>query len=111
MKRNRRTLRNHFLRRIKTLKENHIQEINRIHAHLNSHRVSLEKARNLNIALDVENSLLKERITALKTKKWYQYVAISWSDILPKENIVTNLQNKEGLIQPIDSEIINSLIK
>jgi len=38
-------------------------------------RESLEKAGKVNITLQVENALLKERIDALKTKKWYQFVA------------------------------------
>lgn len=84
---------------------------------INALKDSLEKARKLNLTLDVENSELKKRIAILKTKRWYQYIAVSWDDLLKRMDSiskipVTSMKNDEGtLLGSIDSSTLDKLFK
>lgn len=78
-------------------------------------RESLEKVSKLNLTLDVENSELKNRINILKTKRWYQYIAVTWDDLLKKADLiskipVTSMKSGEGtLLGQVDSSVFDTL--
>ena len=91
MKRSKKILRNHFLRRLKAEREKHIEEMRQKNYELIIARESLEKTRKLNLTLDVENSELKKRIAILKTKRWYQYIAVSWDDLLKRMDSISKI--------------------
>lgn len=76
MKRSKKILRNHFLRRLKVEREKHIEELSYKQYEINALKDSLEKASKLNLTLNTENSILKKRIRDLKTKRWYQFIAV-----------------------------------
>lgn len=87
MKRGRKELKNWFIRRLQAERNKQKIERNKLNTIIQDKQTeilclneALSNARNLNLTLDVKNSILKERITALKTKKWYQFFSIE----LPK---------------------------
>lgn len=117
MKRSKKVLRNHFLRRLKVEREKYNRLIANRDFVIAELQRDLEKARKLNLTLDVENSELKKRIAILKTKRWYQYIAVSWDDLLKRMDSiskipVTSMKNDEGtLLGNIDSSTLDKLFK
>ena len=117
MKRSKKVLRNHFLRRLKVEREKYNRLIANRDFVIAELQRDLEKARKLNLTLDVENSELKKRIAILKTKRWYQYIAVSWDDLLKRMDSiskipVTSMKNDEGtLLGSIDSSTLDKLFK
>ena len=73
MKRDRKTLKAWFKRRLQAERKKHIAIINNKQYELNIARESLEATRSQNITLEFEVKELKETIDNLKKKKWYQF--------------------------------------
>lgn len=96
MKRSKKVLRNHFLRRLKVEREKSTRLIANRDFVIAELQRDLEKARKLNLTLDVENSELKNRITILKTKRWYQYIAVSWDDLLKRMDKIPLTDRNDG---------------
>lgn len=116
MKRSKKVLRNHFLRRLKAEREKSQRQLEYerkklflLQKELDATYARLNDAKKLNLTLDVENSLLVERIKALKTKKWYQFWAAEPMILKPTIPVTSMISGEGTLLGYVDPSVFNKL--